>query len=168
MGSDTGNNDNSVDATSAQGWGATDAAISSGQGMYGDVQGMGQNFDASGQGPMDTSSNRDVSWDNFLDHINNMFSAVSAAQAVGIPAPVAAIGYGFYTAANYAYNNPQKGQYQTPTEPGQGNNYAPSQVQHKPLAGMGVHPDWNSFLAEVNNRFRGAQRPSTFSSLLEE
>lgn len=178
MGSDGGNDNGAAGANSDP------SSHSDYGGNYGGpgVSGGGLNSDPSshadyGGNYAGESGMGDSGWSGLLSKINSLFSQVSTAgtvagllglnPAVGIPATIA------YNVANYAYNNPQKGTYASPPSYGDtasGAELTKPSVQAKPVTAYNGHPDWNSFLADINSRFRtrAANQPTNFTSLLED
>lgn len=171
MGSDAGND------SGAPGANSDPSSHSDYGGNYGGpgVSGGGLNSDPSSHvdyggnysGESDTGG-----WSSFLDHIQGILGFASASSSLGLGPVPGIAAYGFTQIVDYAYNNPTTGTYAAPVDPGIGATGAeiskPS-VQSKPVTAYNGHPDWNSFLADINSRFRtrAANQPTDFTSLLE-
>lgn len=157
-------------------FGRSNSASSANLGFSGEVGGWGSRGPDGSIGGFGSGGVSDLSaldWSGFLDHVNNALGFASAAQAVGVPAPLGVVAYGFTQLADFALSNPHMGSYATPADQGvgaPGAELAKPSVQAKPVTAFNGHPDWNSFLTDINSRFRtrAANQPTNFTSLLED
>lgn len=136
---------------------------------YGSFDSAG-NFSSSYDNPADS-----FDWGGFLDNVKSFMSTVSLATSLGLNPAVAVPAYAAYKTFSYAWSNRNNPSVHpgppaaAPTGIGTGfdANSASKQYQSNQQQ---VRSDWANYLADISarTRVRGANQPTSFTSLLED